>query len=125
MASLVVVEGKGEGGHLPLVEPLISIGREDTCTFQLLDDQVSRKHLQVRLNRTDGRHYAGDYRSANGVFVNGVRIVLDTALADGDRIRIGTTTLVYLAGDHADAVAAHAAAKKMGEWKRETLKEKE
>jgi pSer/pThr/pTyr-binding forkhead associated (FHA) protein len=125
MASLVVVEGRGEGGLLPLVQPLISVGREDTCSFQVVDDQVSRKHLQVKLNAADGRHYAGDYRSANGVFVNGVRIVLDTALADGDRIRIGGTTLMYLAADHADAGAARAAAKVKGEWKRETLKQRD
>src|SRR5215831_13434890 len=123
MASLVVVEGQGEGSHFRLTEPLISVGREDTCTFQVLDDEVSRKHLQVKLNRGDGRHYAGDYRSANGVFVNGAKIVLDTALADGDRIRIGGTTLMYLAGEHADAAAARAEAKKKGEWKRETLKQ--
>ena len=42
-------------------------------------------------------------------------------LSDGDRIKIGQTTLMYLAADHADAPAAVAAAKKKGEWKRETL----
>jgi pSer/pThr/pTyr-binding forkhead associated (FHA) protein len=121
MASLVVIDGPGEGGNFPLVEPLVSVGRDDTCTFQVLDATVSRKHLQVRMDAALGKHVAGDYRSAHGVFVNGKQILLDTPLNDGDRIRIGQTTLMYLAADHPDAPAAVAAAKKKGEWKRTTL----
>ncbi len=121
MASLVVIEGAAAGAHFPLVEPLVSVGRDDTCTFQVLDPTVSRKHLQVRLDALLGKHVAGDYRSAHGVFVNGKQIVLDTPLNDGDRIRIGQTTLMYLEADHPDAPTAMAAAKKKGEWKRSTI----
>lgn len=121
MASLVIVEGVGQGSQLSLTEPLVSVGRDETCTFQILDPLVSRKHLQVRLDATHGKHVAGDYRSAHGVFVNDKRIVLDVALNDGDKIKIGNTTLMYLVEDHADAPAAMAAAKKKGEWKRTTL----
>ena len=121
MASLVVIEGPGQGIHFPLTEPLVSVGRDDTCTFQVLDALVSRKHLQVRLDAASGKHIAGDYRSAHGVYVNDKQIVLDTALNDGDRIRIGQTTLMYLTVDHADGPSALAAAKKKGEWKRTTL----
>jgi S-DNA-T family DNA segregation ATPase FtsK/SpoIIIE len=121
MASLVVIEGSGQGANFPLGPDLVSVGRDDTCTIQVLDALVSRKHLQTRLDATQGRHVAADYRSAHGVFVNDRRIVGDTALGDGDRIRIGQTTFVYLAGDHADAPAACAAAKKKDEWKRSTL----
>ena len=121
MASLVVIEGPGQGVHFPLTEPLVSVGRDDTCTFQVLDALVSRKHLQVRLDAATGKHVAGDYRSAHGVFVNNKQILLDTVLNDGDRIRIGQTTLMYLAVDHPDAPSALAAAKKKGEWKRTTL----
>ena len=122
MASLVVLEGPAPAAHFPLALPLVSLGRDDTCTFQVLDPMVSRTHLQVRLNATTGAHIAADYRSAHGVFINGTQIVADTPLLDGDRIRIGRTTLVYLAADHADAPAAlAAAAKKKDEWARETL----
>jgi pSer/pThr/pTyr-binding forkhead associated (FHA) protein len=121
MATLVVVEGPSEGAQFPLIEPLVSLGRDDTCTYQVLDPLVSRKHLQVRLDDKLGKHVAGDYRSANGVFVNDKLIVLTTALEDGDRIKIGGTTLVYLAAEYHDAPAALAAAKKLGEWKRSTL----
>ena len=121
MASLVVVDGPAQGTHFPLVDPLVSVGREDTCTFQLLDPYVSRKHLQVKFDPNLGKHIAGDYRSGNGVFVNEKELLLDVALNDGDRIRIGTSVLVYLSTDHPDAAAALAAAKKSGEWKRSTI----
>jgi len=121
MASLVVLEGTGQGAHFPLTEPLVSVGRDDTCTIQILDPQVSRKHLQVRLDSALGRHVAGDYRSAHGVIVNDKPIVVDTALNDGDRIRIGQTTLMYLVADHPDAPSALTAARKKGEWKRSTI----
>lgn len=122
MASLVVIEGQGQGTHFPLTEPLVSVGREDTCTFQVLDPLVSRKHLQLRLDATLGGYVAADYRSAHGVLVNDKQILLETLLRDGDRIKIGQTTLMYLAVDHPDAPTAIAAAnKKKGEWKRSTL----
>ena len=122
MASLVVIEGQGQGAHFPLTQPLVSIGRDDACTFQVLDALVSRKHLQIRLDPALGKHIAGDYRSAHGVFVNDKQILLDTVLSDGDRIRIGHTTLMYLAAGDADAQAAVATAKKKkGEWKRSTM----
>ncbi len=122
MASLVVIEGPGQGTHFPLTLPLVSVGRDDTCNFQVLDPTVSRKHLQVRLDATLGKHVAGDYRSAHGVYVNGKELLLDTVLKDGDKIKIGQTTLVYLAVDHADASAAIAAAnKKKDEWGRSTI----
>lgn len=120
MASLVVMAGSEQGAQFPLTEPMVSVGRDDTCTFQVLDPLVSRKHLQVRFDPAAGKHIAGDYRSAHGVFVNDKRIAIDTPLNDGDRIRIGHTTLMYLAADYADAPAAHAAAKKKDEWKKTT-----
>lgn len=121
MASLVVIEGPCRGGHFPLKEQVVSVGRDDTCTVQILDGQISRKHLQVRLDEKLGTHFAADYRSANGVFVNDKVILTATALRDGDRIRIGQTTLIYLAADHADAPTAMAAATKKDEWRRSTM----
>jgi len=121
MASLVVIDGPSKGTHMPLNAPIVSVGREDTCTYQVLDPHVSRQHLQIKLDARLNTHVAGDYRSAHGVFVNGKAILVDTPLHDGDHIRIGTTTLMYLVEDHADGPSAVAAAKKKDEWKRSTL----
>lgn len=125
MPSLVIVEGVAQGRYLPITQPLVSVGRDDTCTFQVLDPLISRKHLQVRLDERLGRYVAGDYRSAHGVFVNGKQVVMDVPLSDGDKIKIGGTTLIYLVDDQPDAAAALAAAKKKDEWKRSTLMGKE
>lgn len=122
MASLVVIEGPAQGKHFPITEPLVSIGRDDTCTFQVLDPLVSRKHLQIRMDAALGKHVASDYRSVHGVFLNDKQILLDTALSEGDKLKIGQTTMIYLAENHPDATSAVAAAnKKKGEWKRSTL----
>jgi pSer/pThr/pTyr-binding forkhead associated (FHA) protein len=122
MASLVFTEGPLKGTLFPL-DPhhLISIGRDEDCTIQVLDPLVSRHHVQVRLDAASGRHVAADYRSANGVVVNGKRIVADAPLADGDAIRIGSTTIVYAASNFPDADTAMLSMRKRGEWKRSTL----
>ena len=120
MASLVITQGTDEGRHLPLVAKLTSIGRDDACDYQILDERISRRHLQVRA-APEGGHIVADYRSANGVFLNEVRITEDAVLRDGDRIRVGETTLVYLTADHATAEEALTEARRKGEWKRSTL----
>ncbi|MBN8597170.1 MAG: FHA domain-containing protein [Planctomycetes bacterium] len=121
MASLVITHANAIGDHFTLAEALTSIGREDDCTIQVLDEKVSRKHLQIRFDPATKLHYAGDYRSANGVFVNGKQLLSDVALNDGDRIRIGDTILLYFVADFPDKAAAHAAVKKAGEWAKDTL----
>lgn len=122
MASLIVMAGPAAGRHLPLGEqPLISIGRDDQCTFQLLDEQVSRKHLQIRRHDTGDGHVAADYRSANGVRVNGVGVVGDVLLRDGDQIQIGTSTLVYTVEDFDDDASAAEHLRRRAEWNRSTL----
>ncbi|MBU6414588.1 MAG: FHA domain-containing protein [Planctomycetes bacterium] len=60
MASLVIVEGVDQGRLLAIKEPIVFIGRDDTCTYQILDAQVSRKHLQVRFDARFNAHVAGD-----------------------------------------------------------------
>lgn len=122
MASLLINSGQDDERYFPLEEHrLIIVGRDDECTIQVLDDQVSRRHLQIRFEPDEAKHYAADYRSANGVFVNGDRIVEDKALADGDSIRIGNTTIAYLQDDHSDVESAKDALRKKDEWKRSTL----
>ena len=122
MPSLVIQPPDAEQRFFPLGQHrVVLIGRDDQCTIQLLDEQVSRRHLQIRFEDDDQRHYVHDYESANGVSVNGIRIKNDVALVDGDRIRAGGTTIVYLLGDHDDITKATQALRKMDEWKRGTL----
>ena len=122
MASLLIGTSDQDERYFPLESHrLVMIGRDDECTVQVLDDQVSRRHLQIRFEPDDDKHYAADYRSANGVFINGDRMVDDKPLADGDAIKIGNTNIVYLSDDHGSAQEARDALRKKGEWKRSTL----
>ncbi len=122
MACLVVTEGPAAGQYLALERhPLILVGRDDQCTFQLLDEQVSRRHLQVKLDEERNRHCAIDFDSANGVVVNGQRISGEEPLRDGDAIQIGGTTIVYSAEDFADAQKAMDAWHRKGEWRNKTI----
>lgn len=121
MACLVVTDGPASGRHFALADHnLVAIGRDDTCTFQIVDPEVSRRHLQIHRDG-EGKHLAGDYRSANGVFVNGKRIVNDVELSDGDQMRIGATTIVYTTADYDDAEAALKGVRQKGEWQRNTI----
>ena len=113
--------------HVTTAEELAKLGKlQDegkmgTVTIQIIDGEVSRKHLQIRHEEDEKRHYAADYRSANGVFINGNRIIRDVPLVDGDKIRIGTSTLVYTTSDFSDTDTALDHVRKIGEWKRSTL----
>ena len=79
------------------------IGRDDKCTFQIIDPQISRHHLQVKLNSETNGHLAIDFTSANGVFLNGKRIEAETPLANGDLIQLGNTSIIYSVDDDPDA----------------------
>ncbi len=70
----------------------ITIGRVPECDLPLDDVQVSRRHAELCVE--GGRAILRDTASANGTFVNGRRIT-ERELAIGDRVGIGTTTLVW------------------------------
>jgi pSer/pThr/pTyr-binding forkhead associated (FHA) protein len=121
MATLVVTAGPNQGQSFPLEESrLVSVGRDDQCTVQLLDDQVSRRHLQIRFNEDEDQHYAVDMRSANGVYVNGGRITEDRPLDEGDIIQIGASELRFTHDDVTDIDQALEQYRKKDEWKRGT-----
>jgi pSer/pThr/pTyr-binding forkhead associated (FHA) protein len=121
MATIVVTAGPCEGQSFPLEESrLVSVGRDDQCTIQLLDEQVSRRHLQIRFNPDEDQHYAVDMRSANGVFVNGGRLTEDRPLEEGDVIVIGKSELRYTHDDVDDIDMAIEQYRKKDEWKRGT-----
>jgi pSer/pThr/pTyr-binding forkhead associated (FHA) protein len=121
MATIVVMAGPNEGKTFLLqASRLVSIGRDDQCNIQLVDNQVSRRHLQIRFDADEDQHYAVDMRSANGVFVNGERVTEDRPLADGDIIVVGQSELRYTRDDVDDIDLAMEQYRKRDEWKRGT-----
>ena len=73
----------------------ISIGREIGCDLVLKDHRVSRQHAVVEL--VQDQHLLRDLGSANGTFLNGLRIEAARAftLRAGDVIEIGNERLLY------------------------------
>ncbi len=104
MAALIIIDGPAEGQKFALEEHgLVMVGRDHNCTFQILDPQISRLHLQIKRNTKADGHLAIDFKSANGVQVNGKSITEATPLDDGDVMRIGNTSIVYSVEDAPDA----------------------
>ncbi|MEV0341500.1 BTAD domain-containing putative transcriptional regulator [Nocardia sp. NPDC050713] len=87
----------GDGERIPVPPSGLRIGRESDNDIVLDDARVSRKHARI-LHRDDGI-FIRDRDSANGVYVNEVPIRADTALTDGDVIRVGSTRLRYGANE--------------------------
>jgi pSer/pThr/pTyr-binding forkhead associated (FHA) protein len=120
MASLIVISGKQTGEFLPLGSRTSVIGRAESLSLQILDDMVSRKHLQISYDKDKDTYYALDMRSKGGVFINGRKISSETVLVDGDQILIGQTTLLFADKDFQDRESTLSHFKKVGERMRPT-----
>jgi hypothetical protein len=73
----------------------VLIGRAPTCQVVISDPLVSREHALIRIGLDDA--FVEDLASANGVYVNNVRIFEPYQLCDGDRILVGTQELCAFA----------------------------
>ena len=121
MGSIIVMSGSEEGDYYPLGRRTNVIGRDEGLPIQILDEHVSRKHLQIRFDKDKEQYHALDMKSRQGVFINGNKISVETALADGDEVHIGRTTLLFTTKDFPDREGALAHFKKIGERKRSTV----
>ncbi len=92
MSSLLTIKGYNMGVRYPLDLDVVTIGRAPECVIQLLDDNVSRLHAEIR--RTRLAFTIVDRNSRNGVFVNGKR-VSEKLLRRNDEITIGSTHFLF------------------------------
>jgi len=93
VASIRVIQGPDKGRSFELRDGDSVIGRDAGTAISLNDQTASRAHAQI--SRNDGRWMLSDVGSANGTFLNGVKLSHATALRRGDQIRCGSTLLVY------------------------------
>ena len=121
MASIIIMSGPKKGDYYPLGHRTNVIGRDEALLIQILDEHVSRKHMQIRYDQEKGQYFAFDMKSKHGVFINGRRIDAETALADNDQIYIGQTDLLFTEKDFADRESALSHFKKVGERFRPTV----
>lgn len=79
----------GEDGSLD-----VSIGRGEDCTIVIDDETVSAHHATILWNRKSGMLV--ELGSANGTFLNGLRLGTKAPLKNGDELSFGRTHFVYL-----------------------------
>ncbi len=92
-ARLDVVVGTGLAGNsYPITSRGLSVGRAEDRDVVIPDPAASRHHAQISLQ--SGEYVLRDMGSANGIFVNAVR-VRECTLADGDILRIGNTEMRF------------------------------
>jgi signal transduction histidine kinase len=92
--SLFVIQGRNRGARYDLAnhEGALSIGRETGNFVQLEDNEVSRRHAEIR--RVGEVFVVGDLKSSNGTWLNN-RKIERAELSSGDHIQVGRTILVY------------------------------
>ena len=76
----------------PLTARLVVIGRSRECDITISDSNVSRRHAEVV--QEGATYWIADLDSTNGTELNGRKITREK-LADGDRITIGATDIVF------------------------------
>lgn len=88
-------DATGEGQSFVLDADELIVGRGEKANFQLLSEEVSRKH--ARLTRHEGEYAIEDLGSRNGVLLNGLKVHA-AVLRDGDLVQLGDVVLAYREG---------------------------
>jgi len=90
-AYLIVLAGSAVGEMYKVETERTVIGRGGKATIRLIDDGISREHCEVVM--TGGDVILRDLGSTNGTFCNGVKVD-SRPLVDGDKILVGSTTIL-------------------------------
>ena len=95
MLVLTVLQGpdRGRRYEMPDDEPQL-IGRSSEA-LNISDNTISRRHAELTPDPDSGIWYLRDLGSANGTFVNGVRVKDRKELKPGDQVRTGATLFLF------------------------------
>ncbi|RZK32478.1 MAG: FHA domain-containing protein [Hymenobacter sp.] len=80
MALLEVVGPDGAGQRINLDAAELVVGRDATAGLRLRGAKISRRH--ARFYRVQNAVWVEDLNSANGVYINGERVVVHTLPTD-------------------------------------------
>jgi two-component system NtrC family sensor kinase len=103
--SLFCIQGSHRGTHFDLEAlagedgAVVTIGREKGNLIQVDDHEVSRRHVELRLE--EGCYRVVDLNSSNGSFINNRRID-EATLTPGDRLQVGRTLFLFSGSDLAE-----------------------
>jgi two-component system NtrC family sensor kinase len=100
MASILVIQGADKDRPFDLYDGENIIGRQK-CAVRLTDKTVSRRHASI--SARNGTWMLEDLGSANGTYLNGVKVTRPMPVSRGDQIRCGATLLVFGGGRPTEA----------------------
>jgi pSer/pThr/pTyr-binding forkhead associated (FHA) protein len=89
--KVVVIDERGSKAGTYKLGKTLQIGRGQSSDIRLTDTYVSTAH--ARITNRNGAWMVEDLGSTNGTYLNQRRVTAPAALAPGDRIRVGKTTL--------------------------------
>ncbi len=93
MPKLVCLHGINKGDQFEMKEGNLTIGRSPDCDIVLYDRKVSRHHCTLYPR---GKYYiVEDMNSTHGTFVNAERIKGKEPFREGDKLRLGQTSLAF------------------------------
>jgi DNA-binding winged helix-turn-helix (wHTH) protein len=91
---ILFTEGSRAQQRYTLDTAVLTIGREPTCEIVLTEREISRQHVQVKME--DSLYYLEDLDSKNGTWINHTQIKGRYELHSGDEINLGkVVTFVY------------------------------
>jgi len=90
-AYLIVLAGASVGEMYKIAKETTVIGRGNQADIHVVDDGISRRHAEIV--HVGDSMLVRDLGSTNGTFCNGERVT-EQALQDGDKIQIGSTTIL-------------------------------
>ena len=92
-ATITVLTGPNKGKHFKLLQSNnVTVGRSKDASIQILDTGLSRCHAYIF--NTMGKIHIEDLNSSNGTFVNKKKISNPVPLKHGDKIFMGSSTLL-------------------------------
>lgn len=103
MATLYILQGPDKGLSFRTAGEAAVLGRESD-QIPLTDRTVSRRHAELRPE--NGYWTLRDLQSANGTYLNGVRLDRPVRLKHGDQIKVGATLIVYGGGESLEKLPA-------------------
>ncbi len=95
---LLVIEGAGCGQVLPFGHGMSAMGRapDQRVRIDFGDARISREaHARITYDGESGRFYLQHGGGPNLTYHNGEPVLEPVTLADGDRLRLGDTTLLF------------------------------
>ncbi len=96
LAMLIKESVEGDDRLIPLLQPQIKLGRDETNDIVIIDHLTSRFHAQIQC---EGKNFILiDLKSTNGTWVNGKRII-EYRLKDGDEIQVGQASYRFTIPD--------------------------